>query len=48
MAKWEAADLRQALEDAPRQKVKLRVQTAQGDTWNRYTRRQRDKPIPPA
>ena len=39
MAKWEAADLRQALEDAPKQKVKLRVQTAQGETWNRYTRR---------
>ena len=39
MAKWDIVDLFHALEESPKQKVKLLVVNAYGDTWNQYTRR---------
>ena len=39
MAKWDIVDLFHALEESPRQKVKLLVQTADSVTWNRFKRR---------
>ena len=39
MAKWDIVDLFHALEESPKQKVKLLVENAYGETWNLYTRR---------
>ena len=38
-ADWDIVDLREALEESPKQRVKLLVVNDYGDTWNLYKRR---------
>ena len=39
MANWDIVDLWNALDDSPKQKVKLLIETDYGGAWNLYKRR---------